>query len=98
MSTLRAILERHAESGQTLSLEAFVPDRRDSPEEEFIENVYTLIKGSPQALRFLGELLIEFADGDHGSAFDIHPQGAGSVHFSADTKIGIYLVKQPHKK
>jgi hypothetical protein len=95
MSTVREILKRHAESGQKLSLENFVPDRRDSPDEELAENSYTLIKGSSQSLRFLGELLIQFADGKDGCAFDIHPQGAGSAHFSAETKLGIYLLMEP---
>jgi hypothetical protein len=43
----------------------------------------------------LGELLIQFADGKDGCAFDIHPQGAGSAHFSAETKLGIYLLMEP---
>lgn len=95
MSTMRELLERHAESGMKLTLEDFVPDRRDSPEEELVENEYTLIKGSAQSLRFLGELLIQFADGKYGYSFEMHPDGAGSVHFGAGTKRGIFLVKEP---
>ena len=95
MSNLREIMERHAESGQKLSLETFVPDRRDSPDEELVADCYTLIKGSAQSLRFLGELLIQFADGDYGCTFDIHPKGAGAAHFRAGATLGIYLVKEP---
>jgi hypothetical protein len=98
MSVLREILERHADSGQKLSLEIFVPDRRESVDEEIIEQAYTLIKGSSESLRFLGELLIQFADGDYGCTLDIHPKGAGSAHFSADTELGIYLIKDPCEK
>jgi hypothetical protein len=93
--TIREILQHHAESGQKLSLENFVPDRRDFPDEELVVNAYALIKGSSQSLRFLGELLIKFAEGNDGCAFDIHPQGAGSAHFRSETKLGIYLVIEP---
>jgi len=95
MSRMREILDRHSESGQKLTTEAFIPDRRDSPDEELIPQTYVLIKGSSQSLRFLGELLIEFADGDCGCAFDIHPQGAGSAQFSPEATLGIYLLKEP---
>ncbi len=88
-------MERHAAGGEKLTLASFVPDRRESPDEELIENTYTLIKGSPRSLRFLGELLIQFADGNYGCSFDLHPQGAGSKHFSDETRLGIYLLKEP---
>jgi len=88
MSTVREILERHAERGQKLSLENVVPDRKDSPDEELIENSYTLIKGSPQSLRFLGELLIEFADGDYGCAFDNPSAGSWSCSLQCGDNAG----------
>jgi len=95
MTEFSRILETHASSGQKLSLELFIPDRRESRDEELIENAYTRITGSPQSLKFLGELLIEFATGDHGCSFDMHPEAAGCSHFAAGTKLGIFLVKEP---
>jgi hypothetical protein len=95
MNELSRILESHASSKQKLSLEDFVPDRRESSDDELIENRYTRITGSRESLKFLGELLIEFATGDHGCSFDLHPEGAGTVHFASGTKLGIFLVKEP---
>jgi hypothetical protein len=92
---MRELLENHANGERGLTIERFVPDRRKTQHDELIEDEFVLIKGSPGSLRFLGELLLRFADSDLESTFGLHPNGAGSAHFSKGTRLGIYFAKEP---
>lgn len=96
MNKIRELLEAHADSGRSLTVRRTSIDRNEPDEADPapIED-YVLLEGSSDSLRFLGELLIAFAEGDFGCSFHIHPQGAGMAHFSADSDIGINLHKKP---
>lgn len=50
-----------------------------------------LIQGNPDALKLLAELLTAVAEGPENDGFSISPFGAGSTHFSPESKLGIYI-------
>jgi hypothetical protein len=51
-----------------------------------------LVRGEPEALRFLAELLQAVADSPTLPArFQMSPNGAGRFHFSASAEIGLYI-------
>jgi len=85
------LLEMHADQPSKLSLSVFTKKSDSSDEEKSDAQTFVLIKANPESLRFLGEFLIRFAEGDEGRSFFMHPDGPGSSHFSADSRIGIYL-------
>ena len=96
MSTMRAILDSHADKGKKLTMRKIFVDRNEPDETEPIPiQDYVLVEGDSDSLRFLGQLLIAFAEGDLGCSFNIHPQGAGNAHFSDASDIGIELHKLP---
>jgi hypothetical protein len=50
-----------------------------------------LIEGSNTALRMLAELLIAVADESQNDGFAISPFGAGRIHFSKSSELGVYI-------
>jgi hypothetical protein len=56
---------------------------------------YVLIEGDKDALRFLADLILAQIDSDYGCNLDIHPNGAGSKHFSNASTSGIYVHRLP---
>jgi hypothetical protein len=86
------LLQQHVGSHSKLLIEVIKNSDVDS-EGQVCEQTYAVIKGTPESLRFLGELLIRFASEDHGSTFFIHPSGPGSAHFDSASTCGIYLAK-----
>jgi hypothetical protein len=96
MKTIRSILKSHADRKSKLTVQTFSADRSEPGEQEQapLEN-YVLIEGDNESLRFLGELLIAFAEGDWGCSYDLHPKRAGSAHFSEASTVGLYFHKKP---
>jgi hypothetical protein len=93
MSIMSKLLEDHVGklTIRKVSVDRNEPDEVDpAPIEEYFQ-----IEGSGESLRFLGELLIAFAEGDFGCSFSIHPRGAGQSHFAHDSEFGIDLHKTP---
>ncbi len=96
MTNLRSLLEDHAAKGTKLTVQMFSADRSEPGEEEPTPvQDYVLIEGDNDSIRFLGELLVAYATGDLGCSFELHPQGAGSAHFSDSSTLGIYIHKKP---
>lgn len=52
-----------------------------------------LIEGSSDALRLLSELLLAVSEEDKEASFSISPTGAGRIHFSSISELGIYIHK-----
>ena len=96
MNRLRQLLEAHADSGSRLTVRRISLDRNEPGEADPapIEDS-VLLEGSSDSLRFLGELLIAFAEGDFGCSFHLHPRGAGSAHFSGVSDVGLSFHKNP---
>lgn len=96
MKMLKEILQLHADAADKLTVQVFSADRSDSSDREQTPiQDYVLIEGSRESLRFLGELITAFVSEDCGCNFDIHPQGAGSAHFTTKSSIGLYLHVKP---
>jgi hypothetical protein len=90
------LLEAHADKCKKLTVRTISVDRNEPNEVEPAPiQDYVLLEGDSASLRFLGELLIAFADGDFGCSFGLHPQGAGSAHFSDTSNIGMEVHKLP---
>jgi hypothetical protein len=89
MSAINDILTIHADGESKLTVRTFT-DRED----EFSQR-YVLIEGSPDDLRFLAEVILSHANSDAGCNGGLHPEGAGSAHFSSASTVGIYLHKLP---
>ena len=97
MNKMSILLETHAgNGGGRLTVRKISVDRNElnEPEPAPIED-YVFVEGDSDSIRFLGELLIAFAEGEQGCSFHLHPQGAGSAHFTAASDIGIELHKMP---
>jgi hypothetical protein len=56
---------------------------------------YVIIEGDKNSLEFMGKLLIAQANFAADCHFFIHPRGAGQIHFSEDTSIGVSLHRLP---
>lgn len=96
MNKMRELLESHVANGNKVTLRRISIDRNEPDEADPapIED-YVFVEGSSDSLRFLGELLIAFAEGDFGCSFHLHPHGAGMAHFSNTSDLGIDLHKKP---
>lgn len=53
-----------------------------------------LIEGTPEALEFLGKLLLAHV-ADKGDGFHLSPRAAGSIFFSPESTKGIYFHQLP---
>jgi hypothetical protein len=96
MNKMGILLEAHAHKGNKLTIRKVSIDRNEPNEPDPTSaQDYVSVEGDRDSLRFLGELLIAFAEGDFGCGFDLHPHGAGSAHFSDASDIGIELHKTP---
>jgi hypothetical protein len=96
MNKMGILLEVHADKGKRLTVRKVSIDRNEPNEPDPAPpQDYVSVEGDSDSLRFLGELLIAFAEGDFGCNFDLHPQGAGSAHFTTASNIGIELHKTP---
>ena len=82
--SVRDILSDHAESSSQLKVCLLAP-------EEFEGAGYALLEGDSTALNFLGELLIAHAKQTEVCDLQIHPNGAGSLHFNKDSNLGFYI-------
>ena len=96
MNKMSILLKAHADNGKRLTVRKTSVDRNELNESEPapIED-YVLVEGDCDSIKFLGELLIAFAEGDKGCSFHLLPQGAGSAHFTGTSDIGIELHKIP---
>ena len=96
MNEIGILLEAHADKGKRLTVRKVSIDRNEPNEADPAPpQDYVSVEGDSGSLKFLGELLIAFAEGDFGCALDLHPQGAGSAHFTSASDIGIELHKTP---
>jgi hypothetical protein len=96
MNRMGILLEAHASKLAKLTVRKIAVDRNELNDIEPIPiQDYVLVEGDNDSLRFLGELLIAFSDGDFGCRFNLHPQGAGSAHFSDASDMGIDFHKIP---
>jgi len=96
MNKMSILLGTHAGGGKRLTVRKVSIDRNEPNESDPAPpQDYVSVEGDSDSLKFLGELLIAFAEGDFGCAFDLHPQGAGSAHFTGASDIGIELHKTP---
>ena len=84
MKSVNQILSDHSSSTSKITVRTFVADRRrpNETEEDTPSQPYVLIEGDADALRFLAELILAQVGSDYGCNLDIHPNGAGSNHFS----------------
>jgi hypothetical protein len=95
MSDFGTILERHGARDQKLTVTTFTAS--EDGESEDIPGVpeeFVLLQGDSDSLRFLGQVILAMADGELGGSFFLHPNGAGSAHFSTSSTVGIYLLKK----
>ena len=81
MGLINELFEAHANRGTKLTVRTISIDRNEPNEisPSPIEN-FVLIEGDRDSLRFLGQFLIAFAEGDFGCSYNLHPLGAGSAH------------------
>jgi hypothetical protein len=77
------VCARYADRSVGLTVKLIEADEPD-------ESSTVLVEGKPEALRMLAELLLAVAD-EPGDGFSISPDGAGSVHFSSQATLGVYL-------
>ena len=89
MSLIRRLLEAHAEGKSKLSFTQYV---RHASEDDGPALTYVEISAASESLKFLGNLLIAFAESDE-STLHLHPNSAGSGHFASGSNVGIYLAK-----
>ena len=89
MSDADEVLTAHAEGDSKLTVRLFGPDDEECPEQ------YLLLEGDSTSLRFLAEFILAHVNADKGCGWGLHPNGAGSSHFSGDSTVGIYLHKLP---
>jgi hypothetical protein len=82
--SVRDILSGHADSPSQLKVRLLAP-------EEFEGAGYVLLEGDSTALNFLGELLIAHAKQTETCDLQIHPSGAGSLHFTKGSNLGFYI-------
>lgn len=54
-----------------------------------------LIEGPGRALRMLASLLVAIADEKDDEGFSISPYGAGKLHFSDASELGVYIHRLP---
>ncbi len=85
---IKQVIEKYADNPSKLTARTFT-------ESGEIKETFVLFEGGADALRFLGEAILAFADSDSGCNWDIHPQGAGNIYFDNDSTVGIYLHKLP---
>ena len=93
MSSVNEILETHALSGSKLTARTFVElpeDDNNDPPEQFL-----LIEGSRESLKFLADLILAQLNSDYGCNLHLHPNSAGSNHFSPRSTAGIYIHRIP---
>ena len=83
------LLTSHADGESKLTVRTFT-DKDD----EFSQR-WVLVEGSADDLRFLAEVILAHANSDTGCSWGLHPDGAGSAHFSRASTIGIFLHKLP---
>ncbi|TCQ73830.1 hypothetical protein EDF68_11721 [Ochrobactrum sp. BH3] len=50
-----------------------------------------LIEGNVDALRKLAEIIIAVTEDDKWRNLHIAPNGTGSIHFTKDSKVGLYI-------
>ena len=83
--------------GSNITVKEILADRREAneTEQDTPSQPYVLIEGDANALRFLAELILAQIDSDYGCELDIHPKGAGSRHFTAESTLGIYVHRLP---
>jgi hypothetical protein len=89
---LKEVIEKYSENPSKITIRTF-----DEPADEpgDMPETYVLIEGESEALRFLGEAILGFVNSNSGCNWDIHPNGAGNIYFSADSTAGVYLHKIP---
>lgn len=97
MSDLRQILRLHGDSSSKLTVRNVVmqDDEMDDDGNPIPPEVYALIEGDRDALRFLAEAIIAQIDSDNGCTLSLHPFGAGSSHFSQASSVGLYIHRLP---
>jgi hypothetical protein len=66
-------------------------------EDDGSEPSTVLVEGSSRALKMLAELLIAVAEEKENDGFSMSPMGAGNIHFSKATKLGIYIYRTGSK-
>ncbi len=97
MKQVNQILTEHASHGSNITVKELLVDRReaDETEQEVPTQPYVLIEGDANALRFSAERILAQIDSNYGCQLDIHPKGAGSAHFTAESTLGIYVHRLP---
>jgi len=92
MSNIRKLLEAHAARNAKLTVQMVSTEVDETGTEETTSpKNYALIEGDSATLRFLGELLLACAEGDGECSLGLHPQSAGSAHFSETSSLGLYF-------
>jgi hypothetical protein len=79
-------------SSDKLTVRTFTKTDDDFPD---ISDQYVLFEGSADSLRSLAEFILEHLRLDAPCAASIHPNGAGSAHFSSEATVGIFLHRLP---
>jgi hypothetical protein len=95
MSNGGEIARAHASSPSKITVRAFLGTRPDDEEDGVPSQNYVLIEGDATALRFLAESILALADSSQGCTMDFHPTGAGSIHFSDASTLGIFAHRLP---
>ncbi len=89
MNSVDNILEAHSLSNSRLTVRTFTTEDEDFPQQ------FVLLEGSSENLRFLGEFILAHVGAGSTCSWSLHPNGAGNVHFSNESTIGIFLHKLP---
>jgi hypothetical protein len=83
-TSLNHVLERHAKKRTNLTVKK-------------LDRGTVLLEGDSEALRFLAELLLAHIE-ERDDGFQIGPLGPGSVFFTPESTLGIYVHRLPCTK
>lgn len=82
------VCEFYSKIGVQLTVRLLVDEEGSDPSD-------VLIEGSSQSLHMLAKILMAVAEESGDDGFGISPSGAGMVHFSKDSQLGIYIHRLP---
>jgi hypothetical protein len=81
-NTTNELLEKNAGSASKIKVKLLQLEKNEAAG-------YVLIEGNSEALKFLANLILAQAEAMCG--LQIHPNGPGSMHFTTDSDLGLYL-------
>jgi hypothetical protein len=95
MTSVNEIMSEHGSSPSKITVRTFPGTSPDDESDSVPLHNYVLIEGDEAALRFLAESILAQVDSDYGCTLDIHPNGAGSKHFSEASTLGVFVHRLP---